>query len=272
MIGARIGARIGAVIGAQIGVGADELGGAAPSMSGVTKDATSGIYVPQNASEWASALAVAGIASGGPLSHWSCQDASGNLVDNIGGLTLTVAGTPGYQQAVTGWTRTAFRLTDAATMSASSTSASLPNIATTSALLLAVIVNRATPAATRNALTLGTTIAAIGPNATGPTMRCLSNANTASGANNLPATAILVALRVNRTASSQSGFTLQDKITPTFSTGITGQKVTLGPSSGTLNAPPWDFLDVTLFSGAAAEWTDAQLRSMYSTLGWTETW
>lgn len=69
----------------------------------VTRDPTSGRYIPQNATEWTSLLAGTGISN--PSHLWLCQEVSpSNLTDSIGGtMTLLRSGTPLYQQAVAGW-------------------------------------------------------------------------------------------------------------------------------------------------------------------------
>src|ERR1044072_8995183 len=74
----------------------------AASMSGVSRDATSGKYVPASADEWTQTRAAAGILSGNPSSLWLCQT-NGSVDDAIGAVTLSESGVVSYQQSVTGW-------------------------------------------------------------------------------------------------------------------------------------------------------------------------
>jgi hypothetical protein len=69
----------------------------------VTKDATSGWWLPQSAAEWTSLLAGRLTAYSNPTQLWKMQEASGTLADSIGTATLTASGSVAYQQAVTGW-------------------------------------------------------------------------------------------------------------------------------------------------------------------------
>ena len=70
----------------------------------VTQDATSGWYVPQNATEWTELLAGTGIPV--PTRLWLMQDTSAPYVDALGGVSLTDEGSRhDNHQTVTGWTR-----------------------------------------------------------------------------------------------------------------------------------------------------------------------
>jgi hypothetical protein len=76
----------------------------------VTRDATSGKYMPANASEWTQLLAGTGIAN--PTSLWLCQEVSGSLADSIGAKALGPNGSPTYSNAVSGWSRKAVNTSD----------------------------------------------------------------------------------------------------------------------------------------------------------------
>lgn len=272
MIGARIGARIGTVFGARIGVGVDELGPGVDPMAGVTRDATSGIYIPQTAGEWTTTLTAAGIASGGPAALWKFQDASGNPADSIGSFTLTATGTPSYQQAVAGWTSLSITFPDGATGALTTTAAGLPDISTTSILVLVYVRMPATaPAGTRNVVTVGT-VAATRTAAeilNTPTLRAFTNANTAVGSNPVGAVRPVV-VQVNRTGSITAVYTDQDKLLPTFSAGTTGKAVVFGGSSNASAAQGYVY--ATMFSGAAADLSAGQVKTLLQILGWAIPW
>src|SRR5678815_1520650 len=73
---------------------------------GVTRDSTSSIYAPANATEWTALMAAAPLATGNPASTWICQEASGSLLDSIATVHMTQQGAGHlYQQSVPGWTR-----------------------------------------------------------------------------------------------------------------------------------------------------------------------
>lgn len=71
----------------------------------VTKDATSGKWIPQSSSEYTSLLSGTGI--GNPSLLWLCQELASSLADSIGSFTGTASGSPTYQNAVSGWSQKA---------------------------------------------------------------------------------------------------------------------------------------------------------------------
>lgn len=85
-----------------------------------------GIFFPSTAAHFASL----GIAT--PSHLWPCQEASGNLADSLGGLSLVAAGTPLYQQSVPGFTRKAVGFNEGAGQRFTVAAGSGPNPATTS--------------------------------------------------------------------------------------------------------------------------------------------
>jgi hypothetical protein len=260
-IGARIGARIGAAIGASIG--GDPLGAALTW----TKDAAAGKGTPANAAEWVSVLAASGVSVAAPASLWLMQEAAGNLTDTIGGITLTASGTGlAYQQAVAGWTRKALTTTDAGTGTFASTSASLPDISTTSALLFAILQFNAAPAATRSVLTMGTTVVDCEITLT-PRLRQVCGANNLNGAVDPTGAVRGVWVRINRTAGNSVLYTTAEKVTPAFGATATGKQLKVG-GAGAASANV-SYLYLAQFTGANAELSDAQLKTIGTTLGWS---
>jgi hypothetical protein len=261
---------MGPRIGAKLGMVAD-----GSPLASVTKDATSGIYVPANATEWARVLSVAGVASGGPSSLWDCQAASGNLTDAIGSLTLTAGGTGlGYQQALTGWTRKAVSFTDAGSGHFTAAAASGPSPAATSVLWLAYVDLTAAPAATRDIISAGGAAAA-----TQVCAQLLSTskfrgkclANPADGAAN-PITpgVIPVAVLYNRTAGTCIVVSDADKTLPTYGSGATDGAKGLGATQ--LTSAAMKIAYAVMFQGAAAELTASQLKQILVTLGFSISW
>ena len=259
MIGLRVGIKAGPRVGPAVGVGADPT-----SAAGASRDAASGIYVPATSSEWSSL----GLTAPGNL--WLCQESSGNLADSIGSISLTAVNGPTYQQSVSGWTRKAVSTTDGtANQNFGSTAAALPDIATTSAMLL-MYAQVTTIGATRGSCLLGTTTTAELRALTTPAYRMLSGANLATGASNPTGSVRPIVVKIDRTGSTCKAYTNQEIMAPTFSSGMTGKQVMLGYSGG---APPTQLIVyAALWQGSAAERTDAQVRSMLQSLGWTIPW
>lgn len=70
-----------------------------------TIDPTSFKITPADGTEWTALVAASSLVVGSPEHLWLFQDASGNLAAAVGGKTLTMTGTPLYQQSETGWSR-----------------------------------------------------------------------------------------------------------------------------------------------------------------------
>jgi YD repeat-containing protein len=102
----------------------------------VTRDATSGWYVPASSTEWSELLAGTDISA--PTDLWECQETSGSLSDSIGttSLALTNNGGASYSQTVAGWSRKALSLTLGST---SNWSGNICNPATSSCTALGLV-------------------------------------------------------------------------------------------------------------------------------------
>lgn len=99
-----------------------------------TVDATSGIACPADATEWADFISANGLSIAVPDYLWLMQDASSGAAAAIGSISLVEEGSRiDYMQTVTGWSRKAIKTRGDALLS---TSASLPDLSTTSMTLL----------------------------------------------------------------------------------------------------------------------------------------
>jgi hypothetical protein len=261
-IGTRVGSR-GAFIGSAIGSSADDEGGGSNPLAGVSRDATSGIYVPATAAEWATVLSVAGIGSGGPASVWGFQDASGNLADSVGASPLTVTGVGAYQQAVPGWTRLGIQTADAGTFRAST---AWPTSTTASVLALGYITVLSLPAASRELLGMASATGTFEVLATG-VPRTVNGANTGPGTVSLVGAVVPCVLRYVLSSTLLTGFSLADKMNPTAG-AITS--AVLGDILLTDAATQW--LYGAAWTGTPAEMSDAQVKTLLQTLGWEPTW
>lgn len=235
----------------------------------VTRDATSNICIPQSASEWVT-LAVAGVAA--PDFLWLCQEASGNLADSIGAITLTASGTGlAYQQAVTGWTTKALTATDASNGSWLSTSASLPDSSTTStATLYYIRWPAAAPAGSRAFAVVGNatnTQPLVSSNA-GTPISIKSGGNTAtSGIGTVASTVYPVMIVIDRTLGTTSCYFGLDVITPAQA-AVTGKRTIL--TSAFSNAAV-GYLYACEWAGANAEMSAPTVKGLFTALGFTVT-
>lgn len=261
MFGPRIGPRIGPRVGPRIGLVPDS----SNPMAGVTQDATSLKFVPSTAGEWTKTLAAAGDSVGAPGALYLCQEASGNLADSIDSFTLTAAGTGlTYAQAVTGWSRLGILFNDGGTGTFTSTSASLPDISTTSFAALLYFIDTAS-ASNRTVFSMGTTTTILGIAQSTGVGRILSGANSTLGTVDIRGVVRPWILMHNKTGTVDQLYTDAEKITPTFSTLTTGKQIQFGSSAH----PPGTLLYGALWFGAAAERTSTQWKTLLTTLGWS---
>jgi len=270
MIGIRTGIAAGPRFGIAAGISEDELAATAGGLPGVTRDSSSGIYCPANASEWTAVMAAAGIGSGNPSGTWLCQEASGNLVDQIGALALIANGTPLYLQSAAGWARFGVGFNAVANQRFTANVGTGPSPATTSQLWLFYMSITATPGATAVAMnvsdgatnfrTLVTTT---------PRIQSAIAGVTATGTQNPTATGIQpMVMLYDRTNLAATIFTGQEKITNTYSAAVVDGRKGIG---GALS-PTGQCVYGAMFQGAAAELTSAQIKTLLTTLGWSIPW
>lgn len=245
----------------------------------VSRDATSGKRVPASSAEWDNfdayhtALLTPNFPYGSitPVHLWLLQEASGNPADTIGSATLTGTGLA-YNVAQSGWTRTAIETTDNSADSASSVSATLPDLLTESALLLAYAAITATPAGTRGVAALGglgVTAAKIHVNTT-PAIVGIHGANSATGATTIGTGVMPLVIQHDVDSPAARIYTETDKIAPTFSVLVAGKTTQLGTTA--TGAAPARYLYAVEFTGGDAEMTTANVKALLSALGWTPTW
>jgi uncharacterized repeat protein (TIGR01451 family) len=240
-------------------------GNAGTTINLVSKDGTSGIYTPATAAEWTNLGLTA------PDLLWLMQEASGTLAETITGtVSLASSGTGlSYQNAVTGWSRKSLKTTSATAGRWSSTNSALPDVSTTSCLLL--IYGQVITCDTngRGFCQLGTTTSGRVDTVTTPTYRAVSAANTLTASNAATAVEPIV-LKVDRTNSVVTMYTLSEKKTPTFGSTMTGKGLYVGGNASISSAN--QYLYGAAWTGSHGEMSDATVKSMLQTLGWTPTW
>ena len=236
------------------------------TISGVTRDATSGWYVPASATEWGYLLEGTGIANPGNL--WLSQESSGSLADSIGSASLAPSTNPLYQQTVSGWSRKAVGANDGNGGQGFITG-SVGDIGTTSGLLLSFVAITQTPAGERSVLGLGASVshryAAV---TTSPVYKAtgLGGSGSATGTQN-PGTGVhIVALQVDRTHSKTTTFTDQgDVLTPTWTDPwLSSDLLVVGDAS--VGSAPSRYLYSVFWSGTGAEMSETQVSTLMTRL------
>ena len=265
--GEAVGRSFGKVLGlsesATLGNSITSVG--APPLDGPS----SAIYVPQNAADFT----FLGLTA--PNSLWLMQESSGNLSDSIGSLTLTANGTPLYQQSVTNWTRKGIGFNGGTNQRMAAASGTGPSPASTSTLWLGYCVfTGGSPAAGKGFMFGGATpflqqTSTDRIRITGPGSNTADDATTLPGAD---ATVHPIAMLYDRTNSRISVYTNEAKTAATYNSGATdGQKGFGGMGAVTASAT-FSVVWGAMWSGSAAEMSDANVKSLLQGLGWTIPW
>lgn len=237
-------------------------------------DATSGIAVPADATQWNAFISGNGLSISSPSHLWLCQEASGNLADAIGAVALTAGGSPNYQVPRSGWTRVGVHLDTGS--SDEFISGSTPNVTNTSQLWLFFVSLGATQST-------GYVIGGPGPNgstsglfathlATTGALRFRCTSNVADTANSYSSTSPFpLVYKYDRTNSVCRGYTASEKVSPTYGTTGTHSGGGMGHNAagGSANAV---FVYAAVWTGAAAEMSDADLKALLQAMGWTISW
>lgn len=108
-----------------------------------TLDGTSAKAFPQSATEFTAQ------AFPTPSHLYTCQEASGNLLDKVASANLTTSGSPLYQQAVAGWSNKAVGASGAASNQFFSTAAVADTATTSVAFLIYALINQPVSAGQR---------------------------------------------------------------------------------------------------------------------------
>lgn len=245
--------------------------------NGWSADFTSGKGVPGTTAQWEAVISAAGLTGVVAVpDYWLKAQETGaigarDLADSSGsGYTFAAGGSSLlYQQTVSGWTRKFVGTSDNTSHRWQCTDARLPDALTGDVTFVSysLIAN-----------TTSNVARAVSQIGTGPTAYIGGAANTRvqSGANGA-ATATTdygsvrpYALRNGRTVSTTVGTAdAAIKVTPTFSGLVTGKGITLGQVAGATACS-------TAHTGYAFGWSshisDANLKLILQTLGWTVTW
>jgi hypothetical protein len=233
-----------------------------------TIDPFSLIGIPQNATEWAAVLSAAAISSGGPSSLYLLQEAAGNLADSIGGLTMTAGGAGvTYRRALADWNVKALEFSEGGNAVFTTTSASLPNPATTSQarIMYAAMYSGGSEQNMYLWGTAGFSALARIPGGGGTQWEVADGGVKVTNATNVTDTIRpFVHVRKATATTRVDAYTDNAHVSGTFGT-VTGKSNTIGCSFGTPHFTPFYCVD---FFGAAAEFVTADVKTILQTLNW----
>lgn len=272
--GLRLGIREGLKIGLTDGVLVDAVASGGINVTW-TVDATSGIAVPADSTEWTDLIAENGLSIAVPDHLWLCQEAAGNLSDSIGAESLTKFNNTLYQQSVAGWTRKAVGTDDStdAFYNFNAAGGGLGQLSPggLSHLVIAYIGLTGTPGTTRQVLTLDTNLDTRTTHVTtGPVYSARGNGvSTVDGASNPGTDVRFVAMLHNKAATEFSVITDQEKLTTSWVAPTEGGSRYLSFGDGCDSAR---LLYMAVFTGVNAEVSSATVRSLMQALGWNPSW
>lgn len=239
------------------------------------RDATSNIFCPLTQNGWNAVFAKAGVSSKTLGFSWGLQDASGSPAATVGSTALTAYGTPAYQTAVTGWDRDGITLDTSVAKGIGLATATGPNAGTSSVLWMGYMRLTGAAGATRTFLAAGnagTNNCRLQILQTSGLLRVqCASVNADSPTNHADGVVRCYVLKYDRTGSTVLGYSNLERVPGTYSAAVTDN--TKGcPSSTTLPGVPGDYMYLVAFSGAHAEWTEADVKAVMQALGWTVSW
>lgn len=228
---------------------------------------SSAIRVPSNAFQW-SMLGYT------PTHLFLCQEASGNLADTIGALTLTANATPLYQQTVTNWTRKFVGFSQAAAQRFSAAAGVGPNPATTDVFWLAYYVSDAAPGGVRGLLNAGANLGVGLVNGSNNVRLSIAGVTADDSTTNPVGDDLVHPLGLLQDATnSRTGLFLDEAKTLGTHAAATDGTKGLGAGVFSASAPANSgAVYLVIFTGANARLSDAQIKTLYQTLGWTVPW
>lgn len=268
----RVGLSVGLDVGPQVGP-VPPSGVALPYAT----DPASGKAAPASSAEWTAFIAAESLTISAPNYLHLCQEASGNLTDTISGLTLTASGSPAYQQAVSGWTRTGVE-GDGVTASQRFRSASAPDPSTTSMAIFCYVAIGTLSASVQSLFGVGA-VSDTGASAYlngAPVVgriryRESANITDTGTGTDYQARVTPVLLLIDHTGTRARLYTDVEKLSPGYGLPSATTAYTLGADSGAW--APSTILYSCGWSGAAAEAiTDAQAKALFEGLGYSIPW
>lgn len=266
------GLQVGAQFGPRYGIPSPFASGG-PTWS---VDGTSGKGVPLTQADWNAVFSVAGVAAKTVNQCHGLQDASGNPVATVG-TNYTAYGGLAYQQAVTGggWSRLCIHNDVASAKGFGLAAGTGPNAATQSVLYIVYHQCTSAAGATRTVSAgsnAGTNDLKLQIVQTTGLLRVRCASVVVDGASDHAVGVRPYVLVYNRTAGTVKGYSDLEKVTGTYSAAVTDVGGKGFPANATIVGDRGDYLWCAAFAGAAAEWSDADVKAVLQTLGWTIPW
>lgn len=242
-------------------------GSATTQVNKVSKDATSGIYVPETSAEWTALSLTA------PADLWLTQESSGNLADSIGSVTLTANASPSYSNAITGWTRVGVGFTEGTANQRITAAAGVgPSPATTSIAILAYLkITTAAAGATRGILGLGSNLAVQQQSGFQKIRIACVGVNTNGTANYADGSVHPFLFVYDRTNTKVVVYTDLETFTGTYGAGALDGNKGYGAGGSVTTPTGMNVLYGAMYTGASAEAlsTQATAKSYLQALNWT---
>jgi hypothetical protein len=273
-LGTDIGSRIGSHLGSR---------GGSDAIPGVSRDADSDVYVPEDATEWDALLAAAALSQGAPSAAWLLQESGSPMAAAIGAgtqqlLEATTFGTLTYQVDVPGWARTAVTMSDGGILNERNNgSVTNLNLGTTSALTLLYCYRTGAAADLRIIVGMG---GAIYANIVSAWLDASNHLRVGTG------TTPTDDGTVDYGANTVFPLLLQHDVTGSVTRILTHEEVVTFPFAAVANeagqyflgtlggvgSGPVGYAYAALWTGADAEMSTDDIRDLLTTLGWTVAW
>jgi hypothetical protein len=230
----------------------------------VSRDQTSRVALPLTAAEWTECLDGTGLAN--PSSFWLCSQASGSSLADLGtaARAITINGSPVLGATAVGFSATGIRCTD---NGAQYLTATIPDVATTSGLLLQILAIETNPAADRVIGTIGTNDFSAARLANGTNHAKLKGTvvgNSSTGDQQYPNTLVVVT-KLNRASSVFGVYTRGERIKPTYANPATSTTLEMMGHLGG-NAVGGVLIYAAYWSGADAEISDSQVQNLINSM------
>lgn len=237
------------------------------------------LRLPRTSSDWNSFIAdneLLGVWTP-PTLGYGCQDATGDLTNDIGAIALTAAGTPTYQNDETakGYpSDKSVGFDDNEADAFSSSSASLPDPSNTSYLMIVIGRITAIPAATRSLFQLSAgNVVRLVNNGGQARLRSFLVGNDAQSVDFNTTDFRCWVVQVNETADTALVGCEDFKIEPGYVAPSSSSKyLGIGAVSGDPQAAPFRALRKYVWTGAAAEKSKAQIKLLLEAFGATVAW
>ena len=232
-------------------------------------DPTSGKGVPAHRNDWAALAQAYQLATMPPEHLWLLQESSGSLQDSIGSVTLAPQNSPRYRNAVAGWSRLAVGTMDTDANQGFVTT-STGNLDGTPYLLLVYVAVASQPSAQRSLFGVGAgtdhRYVAITParvfEGTG------AGVTPTTGAADPMTSVHPVVMKLDPLQASYVIYTDQERLSVTW-TGTGGLGGLLMIGNAIIGAANANYLYATLWTGPSAQMTDANVKKLLQSLGWT---